>query len=713
MPANNEELVNVDRAFQNAWIVYMNGIEVPAISVNINFGIWQIPEAQISLVPDVSLNRLGAEDRLAVQVFYCDHWQTPDNPQFRLLFDGEIVGWSYVNTQRGRSISFSCVDYSQIFTQLFFFFMSSIQDIATGAIDSSVGVNINGVETAGFAPLYPYSLFAQGLIAPESELTGTDADSSIRATPVVPLITRPIDYLYNVIIGLTGAKVPRKSVPASAFFAPWMQRTNFNRRFIALPQLESSDSPGIFPILRAVQSSYAIAAVSQLATDVGSAGSIWSVLQTVYKTLMMEIVMLPTPAAYLSTLPELDIKGPPRQHNGQGSRDTTVLGNYFVKPNLFFGLPPACNIFFPSMINSFQYQENYITQPTRTYIADQTMIDFLSDDQTDAALINLIRAKTSTAHPEEVYRLLVEQQNSKSATVANHRNMLVYPEEFYKGPVVDRRAMPRWFYYLAHAQADQIKEAKKRKAVDTRESVGGNEDNLLYRKYAAYEFFKERYARRTGALSMAFNPYPVPGFPCMVFDRRSTKLDVFGYVTNVTQSLTTRSCSTQLGFSYGRTVQEVFDLLVRQFSAEKAIVDETWQKNRTNVFDFDFDYLRDSAELVGAMAVAPAEPILEIRDVIQNPAKAESFYRSLFFRGKDVNLKLTTVDEEAEGIRAATLGIGIDGVLERGPVVDDEAEGIRNVTVGAPETHSIGDTTTSFNASPGREDTAKKQTGLS
>ena len=286
----SEDLVNVDRAFQVAWIVYINGLECPALSTSTAYGVWQIPECEVTLIPDPVLQRLGAEDRIAVQVFYCDYWQRPDNPEFRLMFDGEIVAWSYVNVQRGRALSFTCIDYIQIFTQVFFFFMSNVDDIATGTSAEECGVGIATVNTPGFGTIYPYSLFSEGLISVETE--GGPA-------PQAPIIKRPIDFVYNVVRGLTQINAPNRSVPASNFFAPWTRRTKFHRRFVALPLLEKpeTDEGGVFPILRAVRADFAVSAVARLAQSIGSSGSIWDMLQQIMQTLMMEIAMLPTAAA--------------------------------------------------------------------------------------------------------------------------------------------------------------------------------------------------------------------------------------------------------------------------------------------------------------------------------------------------------------------------------------------------------------------------------
>src|SRR3990167_2190441 len=97
-PADN---LTADRAFKPAWIVYFNGIEIPASSVSIGYGVWQIPECEVTLIPDVAMHRFGAEDRVSVQVFYCDYFYRPEKPEFCLMFEGEITAWSYVNVKQG------------------------------------------------------------------------------------------------------------------------------------------------------------------------------------------------------------------------------------------------------------------------------------------------------------------------------------------------------------------------------------------------------------------------------------------------------------------------------------------------------------------------------------------------------------------------------------------------------------------------------------
>jgi len=322
---NNAIYDNPDDAYQVAWIVYINGLECPVQSVDTQYGVWKIPEATINLVPDASMQRFGAEDRVNVQVFYCDYWVDPDNPTFRLLYDGEVVSWSYNSMQKQRMLSLHCVDYIQIFTQIFFFFMSNVDDIAIGTSGETIGVDIAGVHTAGNATLFPYSLFAEGLVSPDNQQA--------------PLIKRPIDLVYNVVRALTYSTLPNRSVPAANFFSPWAKKSHFNQRFIALPFLESSEDAGVFPILRAVKADFAVSAAARLASSIGSAGSIWQMLEQVLKTMMMELSMLPTPSAVsIDKFPTNDSSGLSIIGALGDATDTspqTVLTNYMVKPQFF------------------------------------------------------------------------------------------------------------------------------------------------------------------------------------------------------------------------------------------------------------------------------------------------------------------------------------------------------------------------------------------
>jgi hypothetical protein len=55
---------------QAGWLVYINGLEIPVLSMAASFGVWQMPTLTVDLVPHPILTRIGAEDRLQVAVFF-------------------------------------------------------------------------------------------------------------------------------------------------------------------------------------------------------------------------------------------------------------------------------------------------------------------------------------------------------------------------------------------------------------------------------------------------------------------------------------------------------------------------------------------------------------------------------------------------------------------------------------------------------------------
>jgi len=874
-------LFSTNDAHSGAFIVYINGLEVPCKSVSHRYGVWQTPEMVLEMVADPVLTRIGAEDRVQVQVFYLDDTKVDPSvsPQFRVFGEGEITGWGYQNTPSGRSIMLTCVNQVAIFTQLFVQFMTNLDDMVAHASDPSAGANAIAVASSNI--VYPYALFSEGIVP--GEATGQ--------------IKRPFDLLYNVIRNMIGSHVSSttRATPVANFFARWSRLTNFHNRFAAMPFFDEVIDNNIFPVLKALQNTAAVDVLCKsLLPQVQNSGSFWDMLQLVYQTVFMEITMIPT-----MPLVTVDLRsGHILQTNFDKHKLTMVDGtyvaaaapdplkphripNYFAKPQMLFGIPPTCNVIFPSQLKMFAYDENFATQPTRLYFNDETVSKILKIQQ--GGYGETVMNSLATAYPPEAD---AANQARLRFPAFNGKSFLLFPEEFFKGPVMDRRNIPPWLFFLkqnevlndpsssdgttttppppaqtgaatvtsapitsatamltdtrvgtigkdgkrvfstnveslrtdvtrltrgntipvdfalawiqhesdgtlktttsrnqrgyfqvtgphergdgtivkfadseaaaiglteAHTgsgqdspllgeehpllstnheeslqagvalilyyrkQADTLAntnsldwsegdmwrltklfhggagyaasfiekavaanavdswanaftavthtlEAPFKKVVDTATGVGSvvptasgttldanseairqaaatpppatpadvtapsdgttsatvaagtaSEADLfeqaregqqtVYQLYAKYEFFRERYSRRTGSVVLAFNPYVVPGFPAAIFDRRDTRVDVFCYVTTVQQRMSHRGGKeTTLSFVYGRTIQEMFDLMRLEFSQGGA-----------------------------AAGTGPREPIRDIRKVVQSFSSSETLYQRLFY----------------------------------------------------------------------------------
>lgn len=890
-----------------AAIVYINGIEVPVVRVSRRYGVWQVPEVQVSMVPDPVLTRLGAEDRVQLEVFYLDDTAVDPSvvPQFRLWFDGEITGWGYQSLSSGRVITFTAVAQIAIFTQLLVQFLTTFDDLLGHS--TLPGADATGVGIPTSQIVFPFSLFKQGLI-PGGGLA-QDASS----------IIRPFDFLYNVIRNMIGSQVPQEqqTIPAANFFSRWARLTNFHNRFVASPFFdEIVDNPNIFPVLRALQNVSAVDTIARnLIPNVQNSGSIWDMLQLVFQTMLFEIAMIPSMPLVATSLSSGLVQqtnfsdhvlafDPVRIPSGafvaalaSESRKTTPrrIPNYFPKPQTLFGIAPSCNVIFPSQLVALVYDENFATQPTRLYFNDETLLNLLRIPR--GGYRETVHNALTIAYPPEADTAM--HARARGGGKLNGKNLLLWPEEFFKGPVLVRRDVPPWLFFLkqneqmstpptgrsadgavetpsAPARTSQIPapttvsipagtmvtagrvgtqapdgarvfdrpvenlrskvarlvtgagipvdfllawisqesdgsirtvtrlnergffqimgphtsggttttlkaseagliglgldatgtgsndtnarlstdedfslqsgiklvqfyrrfanrlaieqglswseadmwrltklghngvgfahqtvqaaravlgrppvswEEMYKAAVPTLSSgvanvvngataVGGvvagasgsmitksdprptrapaattaprtstdvaatptpppaaaqtpqvsesvtaslESAETVYQLYAKYEFFRERYAKRSGSAKIAWNPYIVAGFPAVIFDHRSSRVDIACYVTTVQDvidmSSTSAQKSTTISFLYGRQLQEMFDLMARQFA--------------------------DGEASAGA---APAEPIRDVRKVIQSFSQAETYYQRLFYGGQSLFNKDASFD---------------------------------------------------------------------
>jgi len=536
---------SVNSLNQAAWLVYINGIEVPVIGWTVNYGLWSFATANINMVPHPTLQRIGAEDRLQVAIFYLDLFWDLNQPTFRLLGEFEVIGMSYIGSGFSRQISLNCVSPLQIFSQLKFFYIASVDDAIRGALPGAKSDTTVGQIPK---PMYPASLFLEGLTQPQT--TGIDA-----------FIKRPVDLVLNIFRSLlsdtesvqspttTTVTIPASatSIPGKNFFARWMKMNNFHMRWAALPEFEDDfTEAGCFPIIKAAQDVNTLTTVrDKFSESVGPAGSAWDLLQQVLGYMYMEIITIPAPSASTITpktfvLPSLNAEIIP-----EGNIRT--IPTYCVKPQSFFGLAPTCNVIFPSMLDSIQSSESYLTQPTRLYLNESYMSQVVKGPETSGSTNSMADDLLSTAYPPAVRARMKEL--ASGTTGANNKNLLLYPEEFFKGPVTKRMSAPPWLILL---QAS----LKKKTQVDGAIPIVGALGNI-FDLYAQYEYFRARYADRNGALNMDFNPYPIPGFPCVVFDDRNVCFDTMGYIINVSHTAAaTGTFKTAISTSFNRTIAE-------------------------------------------------------------------------------------------------------------------------------------------------------------
>ena len=163
------------------YLVYINGVRVPALGVRVTSGVFQPMEAELELAPHRLIARLGAEDRAQVAVFYLDSWYNEEIPNWCLLFEGHITGWSYTNRGDSRKFVFSVQSNLAVLTQLFLYFLSGESD-SVGRKAKSDSDYPNQLKLRG---KYPLQFFTAGLTSKKE-------------------MTRPFDIIENIIYAVLG-----------------------------------------------------------------------------------------------------------------------------------------------------------------------------------------------------------------------------------------------------------------------------------------------------------------------------------------------------------------------------------------------------------------------------------------------------------------------------------------------------------------------------
>lgn len=512
-----------------SFVSYLNGIEVPIRSVDVHMAVNTNPSATVELVPDPIMQRIGAEDRMELAVFYLDDvYPAIDKkgspPDFRLLYEGEITGWSYTNSPLGRRIGLNAVGFLQVLDDLYPYFISGPESLALSTFSNPTG----NEATFPTNPLcFPWNRFFYGFDVNEDKL-----------------IRRPYDLILNILDACMGVEAQKAlgSVVTTNFYARYMRRVGFANRFLPSPLIETeilkqNEETGVFPILRAVRDTEIVETLARGAAQPGAGASIWGTLQQMFLRMYYETLCITTaPIAQVNRVPGSEnngvVLGKPkfkiptdpekekqerRQIEEQIEKDIETalervehdlvleigadhpdfysrlnqkeveireayeslipqkpddaqkpncLLNYVTKPQWLFGVAPSCNVVFPSMVQEFRFEEDYKHQPTRLYVNDMWYAELTGvNDPAEQAMATL-----RAGYPEQVQRELAKRYGIAEAGVSGNpavsgKNFIVWPEEFYKGPQPASIRLPNWFQMLA--QFVQTKQTvQQQKAAD-------------------------------------------------------------------------------------------------------------------------------------------------------------------------------------------------------------------------------------------------------
>jgi len=217
----------------------------------------------------------------------------------------------------------------------------------------------------------------------------------------------------------------------------------------------------------------------------------------------------------------------------------------------------------------------------------------------------------------------------KKASNTNTQNiysLLLYPEEYFKGPVISNVTVPAYFNFLKEAQGQKNVDRKKEQNA-TAQSQANNEvpkettkgadeakhrkDATLFLNYTRMRHFEERFGPRQGSMGMLFNPYLLPGYSFVSMDKDHSRMHLMGYVTSISHTISgTGGWSTQAQYAYGRTLKENYEIAVADLFRDKVV------NNTVSKF----------------YATAPRLPIVPLADTLQVEDEASKYFKRVFYQ---------------------------------------------------------------------------------
>ena len=116
--------------------LYIEGIEVPFVQIQLNATANQPSQAQIAMVPTDSIYNI--RPRSLVHIFFFDDYVGPEpfgktqtSPIWRLLWEGEVVAFGFSKSPTSRSFTLRCADLSNYWTSCKQYFLSG-DDLLVG-----------------------------------------------------------------------------------------------------------------------------------------------------------------------------------------------------------------------------------------------------------------------------------------------------------------------------------------------------------------------------------------------------------------------------------------------------------------------------------------------------------------------------------------------------------------------------------------------------
>lgn len=281
--------------------LYLEGVRVDFISIQISAtgnGI----SASIDMPPEVEL--LDIKERTLAQVFFRKH----GDKSFRMLFDGEVIGYNSAKTHAMNTVSLQCRDISSYLETMFIYFC--------GLAD----------------PMNTNPKVIQHFGAPTSGISGIE--DNINRDVVSEIIGAQKQTTEVSMIGIIRALIQRVA-SVNPFYSSILNNHKYLSRFYNLSDAQSSEI-------------FTLELMKSLSTTLQHNG-----LDNVKQISDSYLGLVFYEMSYISS---------------PFYKDGGSLRQIIYKPDNFSIAPPSCNILFPNMLSGYSFGRSFMQEPTRVAI---------------------------------------------------------------------------------------------------------------------------------------------------------------------------------------------------------------------------------------------------------------------------------------------------------------------------------------------------------
>jgi hypothetical protein len=593
--------------------LYIEGVQVPFISISLNQAIGTLPQATIVIPPMVGLMDIARFYQPKVHIFFTER---PNGSQTKaiekVLFTGIIIGSTYSKSKEGNSgsvnISFTCAHKYSLITECLIDYCGAIRDGGTdlGGSNASSGLtdiaNSSVAITSALAGWVDVGTSSPGPLADYSDLNPTGprlSDKTESRTDVLPSNLAPFA---NRLKGMPGVFINYWNQLNRSSFNPDLKNYQGGFRLMYKPLIE--DGLGFFRRLTghmfienlinrdkvtgcghngdksilvppqnqiflksSIQANMTIGLLQTYLQNSNEVTNLYSMFQNFYRTIEYDILTLSSPAEVILDPNRIGIPGA-----------ATHAVDTIVKPELPFYFSPACNVLYPSMYTSISINYDELSMPTR--------LDILNYEDGGYTGANGTHFRT----PASIRSAIGNKASSDNPTLSNTTGPsygAIGKYEMGRGMRYETMSMPNWLSSL-------ITSSKVTTAADSKDeqpALGSAQDQALEDLKAGwalrypnpkdagmnpwdksskiephqrilfatadYYYTKKFASTKAGNITCLFNPYIIPGYPMDVLDSSPNLPSFHGLCVAVSHNISASGLSTQVSMAAAMTYTEL------------------------------------------------------------------------------------------------------------------------------------------------------------